>query len=166
MDALLSGFPFLLPLDLRLRYFRSLAFGVTRSVAYLQQQSVSGGGAGGASAGGNGASAGGGRIGAGRRIGGGGGGGGGRAAGAARGGGGGGAGGFGALRRDIVQVRFTSEVVSFVGSLSLVTVDVFCARGMCVIRVWLCEDRVRNTWRARKGRTVRLSTSFFPFCAK
>ncbi|CAN0542160.1 unnamed protein product, partial [Ectocarpus sp. 12 AP-2014] len=39
VDALLSGFPFLLPLDLRLRYFRSLAFGVTRSVAYLQQES-------------------------------------------------------------------------------------------------------------------------------
>ncbi|CAN0571483.1 unnamed protein product, partial [Ectocarpus sp. 12 AP-2014] len=64
VDALLSGFPFLLPLDLRLRYFRSLAFGVTRSVAYLQQESSVGdgsGGAGGAQGGG-----GGGRGGAGR----------------------------------------------------------------------------------------------------
>ncbi|CAN0439732.1 unnamed protein product, partial [Hapterophycus canaliculatus] len=58
VDALLSGFPFLLPLDLRLRYFRSLAFGVTRSVAYLQQESAAGadgnGGAGGGAQGGGG----------------------------------------------------------------------------------------------------------------
>lgn len=103
VDALLSGFPFLLPLDLRLRYFRSLAFGVTRSVAYLQQGSVAGDGAGGAGGGGDG-QGGGGAGGAGARGGrraSGGGGAGGRAGGAR---GGAAVGGLGALRRDIVQV--------------------------------------------------------------
>lgn len=111
VDALLSGFPFLLPLDLRLRYFRSLAFGVTRSVAYLQQESAAGDGSGG-DAGGQGG--GGVRGGAGRRAGGGGGGGGGgiRAGGARRGGvGAGGGGGLGVLRRDIVQVTMTIMIV-------------------------------------------------------
>ena len=101
VDALLSSFPFLLPLDLRLRYFRSLAFGVTRSVAYLQQESGgSGGGGGGGGGGGAQGAGGGGRAGAGGRRGNG--GGVGRAGGAR--GGGGAAGGLGALRRDIVQV--------------------------------------------------------------
>lgn len=99
VDALLSGFPFLLPLDLRLRYFRSLAFGVTRSVAYLQQESVGGSGAVGGGGGGRQGGAGR-RGGTGQR---GGMGGVGRAEGA-RGGGGVLAGGLGVLRRDIVQV--------------------------------------------------------------
>ena len=103
MDALLSGFPFLLPLDLRMRYFRSLAFGVTRSVAYLQQESAAGVGGGNVAGGGARGSVGG-RSGTRQRGGGIGGGfmGGGRAGGARAGGVG--AGGLGALRRDIVQV--------------------------------------------------------------
>ncbi|CAN0424289.1 unnamed protein product, partial [Discosporangium mesarthrocarpum] len=64
VDALFSSFPSLLPLDLRVRYFQSLAFGVARSVAYLQRrQSVSGaragGGGGGSGGGGEGNSRGG-----------------------------------------------------------------------------------------------------------